>query len=86
MRREKAPPLGEDSGSDDESIDGEVNLLSESDRDHWVFQGEQSVRHHKQERKKMFVPTDAKCSLPLKYLDVQRYTQTDFDHASESKI
>ena len=34
----------------------------------------------------MFVPTDANCPLRLKYLDVQRYTQTDFDHASENKI
>ena len=69
--------------SEDEGLDGDVNLSSESDRDHWTFQGEQLVRHHKQERHKMFVPTDANCPLPLKYLDVQRYTKTDFDHASD---
>ena len=57
------PDLVGQSDSDDESVDGDVNLSGESDRDHWVFQGEQLVRHHKQERNKCsFQPTPtARC-------------------------
>ena len=44
------------------------------------------VRHHRQPRLRLFRPDDLDCPIPLKYIDVQRITETDLDDLVERRI
>jgi len=55
-------------------------------KDYWEFNGEVLILHHCVPRTKLFVPTDANCPLPLKYLDVGRRTYTNLESKAENFV
>ena len=57
-----------------------------NNEDFWVLNGTNLYRYHRQPRVELFVPTELNCPLPLKFLDVQRFTDTDLEDPSERSI
>ena len=54
------------------------------DNDFWTVSGHALVRHHRTPRSRMFEPTETSdCPVPLKYVDVTRFTKTDLEVQSE---
>ena len=81
----------EDAPHDDQhlhpDIPGEIRPEpSESTQDYWTMQGDLLIRHHRQLRSEMFVPTDDNTPIPVKYLDVMRQTKTSLESPSEKII
>ncbi|MDP7647377.1 MAG: DNA (cytosine-5-)-methyltransferase, partial [Candidatus Woesearchaeota archaeon] len=60
--------------------------LPTEERDYWTCSEERLIRHHKQPRNTLYVPSDEDSPIPLKYLDVQRLTQTNADHLKDKEI
>ena len=60
--------------------------LKSPGEDTWTITADVLIRHHITPRIKLFVPTEANCPLPLKYIDVLRKTTTDIDEAAEAQI
>ena len=58
----------------------------EYEPDSWYMVGDALVRKHVNPRKELFVLDPLDCPIPLKYLDVYRYTNTDLNSFSESSI
>ena len=80
---------GEDLGeiSSDSGIEVDADPFApESSADSWTFTGKMLVRNHRNPRSHMFVPRENNCPIPLKYLDIQRYTFTDIDGSAERYI
>ena len=44
------------------------------------------IRHHRQPRINLYVPTAAECPVPLEFLDVMRTTHTDLEDRVEARI
>ena len=54
--------------------------------DHWYMVGDALVRKHNIPRTKLFVPDPMDCPIPLKYLDIFRFTNTDLNSFGEHSI
>jgi len=54
--------------------------------DFWTCTEHVLVRHHRQPRNGLYVPTEAECPIPLKFLDTMRTTVTDLDDYQEKYI
>ena len=55
-------------------------------KDFWSVSDDCLIIHHVKERETLYVPDEASCPIPLKYLDVMRRTHTGLESAEESKI
>ena len=53
-------------------------------RDRWSIAGDYLVRHHVKPRKELYVPSEEDIPIPMKFLDVTRFTYTDLDSLSET--
>ena len=56
--------------------------------DTWELRGMQLIRHHNTPRTEMFSPMESldDCPIPIKYIDVWRYTGTDLAHEHEKSL
>ena len=54
--------------------------------DFWTCNNEVLIRHHRTPRTTLYVPTEDECPVPLKWIDVTRFTQTSLDGASNNTI
>ena len=54
--------------------------------DTWHIVGESLVRKHNTPRKTLYVPTPEEMPIPLKYIDVFRFTNTDLPSKSEATV
>ena len=73
-----ANPYGLDSDEEEQQ--------EEEDKDFWSFNGEVLICHHIRPRSTLFVPTDETCPIPIKWIDVMRYTTTDLENDKEKRI
>jgi DNA (cytosine-5)-methyltransferase 1 len=56
--------------------DDEYEEMMQSE-DTWTVNSSYITIHHKKPRTKLYVPTESTCPVPLKYLDVMRFTSTN---------
>ena len=70
------PPLPQDSVPD----------AGEARNDFWSISGNFIYRHHVEPRVKLYSPREASFPVPLKYIDVSRTTETNWDVMQESRI
>ena len=54
--------------------------------DFWSVSGDAIIIFHRNPRQRLYVPSEVDFPIPLRYVDVQRRTETDFDSLSESTI
>ena len=59
---------------------------SEAINDFWSMSGNFIYRHHVEPRVELYSPTEESFPIPLKYIDVSRTTQTNFDVEQERRI
>ena len=66
------------------SADNKPNLGGE--QENWTINRETIVRHHRAPRTKFYVPDENTFPIPVKYVDVIRWTETDFDEIALNHI
>ena len=64
----------------------EVTQSADEPKDYWSFPGATIHIHHVVPRTSLFVPTDERCPIPVKYLDVERSTYTDLENKAEAEV
>ena len=74
----------EEEGQDKEQEDplparGDLQHKHAADPDFWRISGDFVYRYHQVPRKCSFVPIEGECPVPLRFLDVDRYTSTKID-------
>ena len=74
----------EEEGDDEEEQEtetapGDREQEAAADPDFWRISGDFVYRYHNTPRKCMFVPVEGDCPVPLRFLDVDRYTSTNID-------
>ena len=77
---------GEIQGESGESQPVEPTDDAEARADFWSIQGDFINRHHNEPRVQLYVPKEETFPIPLKYIDVTRYTHTDLDVLQEKRI
>ena len=75
-------------GEDEALITGEREELDVPQQtDFWSMPNHDIlVRNHVIPRTELYVPTDAECPLPVRYLDILRTTKTVLDHADHQEV
>ena len=56
------------------------------EEDFWTVNSSFITRHHKRPRFEKYVPTEGDCPMPLKWLDVMRFTSTSLPEAGMRSI
>ena len=59
--------------------------LQMKEDDFWLVNSEFINRVHKRSRRTLYVPTEEDCPVPLKYIDVMRFTKTSFAEKSRNQ-
>ena len=77
---------GEFQGEREESQPTELRDEAEGRADFWSVQGDFIYRHHNEPRVQLHVPKEETFFMPLKYIDVTRYTHTNLDVLQEKRI
>ena len=54
--------------------------------DFWTITDDCLIRHHRHPRMSMYVPEQATCPIPLRYLGLERITFTDIPETKEANI
>ena len=54
--------------------------------DYWTITSDAIVRHHRLPRRRLYVPDPEDFPVPLKYIDVFRFTETDLDGTTEKHV
>ena len=78
--------LGESEGSPPPPPQDLLPDAGEAINDFWSVSGNFIYRHHVEPRVKLYTPREEPFSIPLKYIDVSRTTQTNLDVMQERRI
>jgi len=57
-----------------------------AEADFWTCTSDYLIRHHRTPRTKFYMPTQEELPIPMKYIDVQRQTETNSEHPKERTI
>ena len=77
--------LGESEGSPPPLPQDSYPNAGEATNDFWSMSGNFKNRHHVEPRVKLYSPREESFSIPLKYIDVSRTTNTNLDVMQESR-
>ena len=77
---------GEILGESGESQLAEPTDEAEARADFWSIQGDFIYRYHNEPRVQLYVPKEETFPIPLKYVDVTRFTHTDLDVFSNRRF
>jgi len=82
-RRQKPAPAEEGQPSDSGNAE-HPDIVAEADT--WIMSGDTVIRKHDTPRTTLFVPQEADCPIPLKYIDILRTTETSISERAEAEI
>ena len=77
---------GESEGSPPPPPQDSFQEAGEARHDFWSMSGNFMFRHHVEPRVKLHSPREESCTIPLKYNDVSRTTQSNLDVMQVSRI